>query len=180
MMPPRLSLDFARSRAPAGALATVVAALGAVAVLLVAGAWLDARQELARWESRLEDTRRLAGRDLPRLVPESDASPQIQAELQAANAVLDQMSLGWGGLLDDVEVAVGGDVALLALTPDARARNITIEGEARQTGALLELLTRLEATGSLEQVHLVQHETRIEDPRRPVAFKIQARWTPGT
>jgi Tfp pilus assembly protein PilN len=179
MTPPRLSLDFARSRAQAGTLATVVAAAGAVAALLVAGAWLDARQEQARWESRLEDTRRLAGRALPRLAPEAAASPQLQAELQAANAVLDQMSLGWGGLLDDVEAAVGADVALLALQPDARGRSVTIEGEARQMAALLELLTRLEATGSLEQVHLVQHETRVADPRRPVAFKIQARWTPG-
>jgi Tfp pilus assembly protein PilN len=180
MTPPRLLLDFARSRGPAGSAATVVAALGAVAALIVVGAWLDARQDVARWQSRLDDTRRLAGRALPRLAPEAAASPQLQAELQAANAVLDQMSLGWGGLLEDVEAAVGGDVALLALTPDARARTVIIEGEARHMAALLELLTRLEVTGSLEQVHLLQHEMRIEDPRRPVAFKVQARWTPGT
>ena len=179
MTPPRLLLDFARPRAPAGSAATVVAALGAVAALIVVGAWLDVRQDVARWQSRLDDTRRLAGRALPRLAPEAAASPQQQAELQAANAVLEQMSLGWGGLLEDIEAAVGGDVALLALAPDARARSITIEGEARHMAALLELLTRLEATGSLEQVHLLQHEMRIEHPRRPVAFKVQARWTPG-
>ena len=177
MKPAALGLEFARVPAVGRVPGTVLAGIGLAAALLLAGQFDELRQERDRWESRVSDTRRLARRALPQLSPGEAPRPEVLAELRWANGVLDQLSIAWNALFADVEGAVGGDIALLGLQPDARGRSVLVEGEARHLPGLLTFVARLEAAPSLERVHLVSHEVRASDPRRPVAFRIQATWT---
>lgn len=171
-----LDLDFLRTRAGSRRTGTILLGIGVVLTLIVAGRYADFKEERARWEDKVSDTRKLARRALPGLSASEVPSAELQAELRRANAVLDQLSLRWDRLFEDVESAVDANVALLGLQPDARGRVVTVEGEARHLDGLLAFLSRLESTRSLERVHLVSHEIRGNNPQRPLAFKVLAQW----
>lgn len=173
-----LQLDFQRPSGDRRAWGTVLLVIGA---LLGGWAWLEydaARDELTRWEDKLSDTRRLARRSLPSFAVEDAPSATVAQELKDANLILDRLALPWDGLFADIEASVVPDVALLGIQPDARGHLVTLEGEARDLKALLTFLARLEAAPGLVDAHLTRHEIRQNDPNRPLAFTLQARWTP--
>jgi hypothetical protein len=178
MTAPALQMNFASAPRRGKTVGTVLVGIAALLALLVAGEYEDTQTELARWQGKLDDTRRLAKRALPSLATEEAPSREVELELRRANVVLDQLSLAWDALFGDVEAAVTPDIALLAIQPDARNRTVVLDGEARNLNALLTLLARLEATGSLQGAHLLTHEIRTADPQRPMAFKVQATWQP--
>lgn len=173
-----LQFDFQRPPGDRRTWGTILLVIG---VLLGAWAWLQydaARDQLTRWEDKLSDTRRLARRSLPSFAVEDAPSATLAQELKDANAILDRLALPWDGLFADIEAAVVPDVALLGIQPDARGRLVNLEGEARDLKALLTFLARLEAAPGLVDAHLTRHEIRQSDPNRPLAFTLQARWTP--
>lgn len=179
MNPPALALDFANPPRAGRTLATILVLVGAVAALWAFAEYADVKEELARQEARRDDTRRLARRALPALAPQETGGREMAAEILAANVVLDQLSLDWTALFADVESAVTPDVALLTVQPDAHNRTVAVTGEARNLNALLTFLARVEATPSLADTHLTQHELRVNHPQRPLAFALKARWTPA-
>jgi hypothetical protein len=70
------------------------------------------------------------------------------------------------------------DVALLALTPDTKARTLRILAEARGIDAMLSYLRVLEQSRAFTQVVLVEHEIQDSDPLRPLRFSLVAAWGP--
>lgn len=178
MTRPALAMDFAHPPHRGRTVGTVLVGLAAIVALVFAADYKDAQTELARWQGKLDDTRRLARRTMPALEVEAVPSREMEQEIRRANAVIDQLSLGWDALFADVESAVTPDIALLGVQPDARNRTVVLEGEARHLDALLTFLARLEATGSLQGAHLLSHEVRTADPMRPMAFKVQTAWQP--
>jgi len=173
-----LHLDFEHAPGRNLPWSTILLALGAVLATWVVLEYGSVSDELKRWEDKLSDTRRLAKRSLPSFATEEAPTAELAQELKAANAVLDQLSLPWDAVFADVEAAVIPDIALLGVQPDPRARLVNLEGEARDLTALLTFLARLEAAPALGEVHLKRHEIRLSDPNHPLAFTIQARWTP--
>ncbi|MCW5623152.1 MAG: PilN domain-containing protein [Burkholderiales bacterium] len=177
MARPSLQLDFIR---PAGDRRGLGFLLLVAGLLAAGAAFLDydaTRAEHTRWADKLADTQRLARRTLPNFAPAEAPSRESAQALQAANLVLDQLTLPWDGLFADVERAVTPDIALLAVQPDPKNRALNLGGEARDLNGLLTFLARLESTPGLRDVHLTQHEVRVNDPHRPIAFTAQARWT---
>ncbi len=172
-----LALDFERAPGRSPPWGTILLAVGAVLATWVALEYGSVSDELARWEGKLSDTRRLAKRALPSFAVEAAPSTELAQELKAANAVLDRLALPWDQLFAQVEGSVIPDIALLGIQPDPRSRLVNIQGEARDLTALLTFLARLEAAPALADVHLKRHEIRQNDPNRPFAFVIQARWT---
>lgn len=178
MSAPALHIDFVR---PAGGRSIAAVVLLAAGALVAAAAFMQAeqaREEAARWEQKLEDTRRLARRALPSFAPEAAPSEETAREIRVANAVIEQLALPWDGLFRDVESAVTPDVALLAAQPDPKNRRVVLAGEARDLNALLTFIARLEAAQGLKDAHLTQHEVRVNEPRRPIAFQVQVSWQP--
>lgn len=173
-----LRMDFARPSGGRGAAAVVLLVVGVLAAAVTLHGAERAREEAARWEQKLEDTRRLARRSLPSFVPEEAPSEDMARELRAANAVIDQLAAPWDALFRDVEAAVSPNVALLAAQPDPKNRRVILTGESRDLGALLTFIARLEASPGLKDAHLTRHEVRVNQPRRPVAFEVQASWLP--
>lgn len=174
-----LQLDFARqpaARRPAG---IVLIGIGAVLALWLAGQYADVRSDVARWDGKLSDTRRLARRSLPDFSVEQAPTREIAQEIRAANVVIDQLALPWDGLFGDIEAALTTDIALLGVQPDPKGRNVILQGEARNLNALLTFLARLDASPGLRDAHLTQHEVRGKDPNHPMAFTVQAAWIPA-
>jgi Tfp pilus assembly protein PilN len=171
-------LDFERSPGDRRAWGTILLAVGAIVGTWVALEYGAVSDELARWEGKLSDTRRLAKRSLPSFNVDEAPSAALAQELKDANVVLERLTLRWDELFSDIEGAVVPDVALLGVQPDVRGRLVVLEGETRDLKALLTFLARLEAAPGLADVHLKRHEIRLTDASRPIAFTIQAKWAP--
>jgi Tfp pilus assembly protein PilN len=175
-----LGIDFTGRSRPPRLIGTVLVTLGIAAALWTFAAVRDAQEARDRQSERLDDTRRLARRALPAIEPRVETPGRDTAvDVRAANEVLDRLALPWDGLLADVEGSVGPDVALTLVQPDPKGRTVTMSGEARHLNGLLTFIARLDATPSLAEAHLKQHEWRVDDPHRPIAFTVEARWTPA-
>jgi hypothetical protein len=164
----RLELDFVK-RARLWPLWLLLA----IAVLFafdIARGYIDLRQRLAVGERPVEV-------EAPPPQADAESLPEpVKRELDAARRVLHELSLPWGELFHSVEGAVGEDVAMLSVEPDAGRGQVRITGEARDYLAVLTLMARLEEAGTLTRVHLVSHEIREDDPHRPYYFALIGRW----
>jgi hypothetical protein len=163
----RLELDYvAPPRAPR-APGLVVLAIA----LATAGTLVERYREVRSELERLEAAQRLLG-------PQQAARPipraRLEEEAKSVEAVLRQLALPWGAIIESVEGATTGDVAILQLQPDAQQRQLRLGAEARTRQAMLEYLQRLAAAKGLAEVHVVSHQVQTEDPNRPVQFTVQA------
>jgi hypothetical protein len=132
-------------------------------------------QVLAR-EAQLSELRGMASRSAPALAAQESDTPEVREQIKKANAVLEQMNVPWGELFAAIESAGNGNVALLAVQPDARSRTLLVSGEARDLPGALAYLGRLERTGRLRDVVLMSHEVKTKDSGQPVAFTLSAGW----
>jgi Tfp pilus assembly protein PilN len=128
----------------------------------------DTQLELARLEaaaSLIGPERRVA-----RAVPKE----RLEEEMKSAEAVVRQLSVPWGSLVQAIEQAATRDVAVLQLQPDAESRSVRLTAEARNAEAMFDYLRRLAAANGIADAHLVSHQIQREDPQHPVQFTVQA------
>jgi hypothetical protein len=111
--------------------------------------------------------------DSARRAPASAASPE---ELRAARETIARLSLSWDELFGALESSAATDVALLSIEPDSRGGTVLVTGEAQDFAAALRYVGRLDTAKSLRGAHLVKHELRQGDARRPLVFTASARW----
>jgi hypothetical protein len=120
----------------------------------------EVRADLDRVEQRLQ------ARGL-RQAPLSAADEKLRAASQVElRRITAQMNLPWDGLFATLEAQPRKDIALLALTPDARKGQLRITAEARD----------LEASDALRDVSLLNHETQAEQAEQPIRFNLVATW----
>lgn len=112
----------------------------------------------------------------PRLVAAQPAFTIPQAQAQAVNDAVMQLNLPWRDLVEAVRAATPGNVALLALEPDARRRTLRITAEARDSDDMLAYIAKMEEQGWFQSVALVRHEIAEQEPNRPLRFQISAQW----
>lgn len=171
-----LDLDFQRT-GPRGRWRGL--ALLAAAVLVSAQLFFQYRTlnaEADRWEARNAQLARALRQS--RTPPAVRADPQRTAlEIQRARLVWQQLTLPWQALFAAVESYPGGQVALLAIQPDAQKQQVRISGEARHLAAVLDYVRYLEACPQLEQVLLQKHQLQAQEREQPIRFVVQAKWT---
>jgi Tfp pilus assembly protein PilN len=164
----RLELDYVARPRASRTLGALVLVLGLAAAGMLVERYRTIRVELAQ----LETQRALLGTQQAMLRARSPR--QLDEEARRVEAVLRQLALPWGAIIESVEDAATGDVALLQLQPDAQQRELRLGAEARSQQAMLEYLQRLAAARGLAEVHVVNHQVRAEDPQHPVRFTVQA------
>ena len=113
-------------------------------------------------------------RPLPVAAPPKFSVPEAQA--RAVNEAVMQLNLPWRDLVEAVRAATPGNVALLALEPDAKRRTLRITAEARNSDDMLAYVARMEEQGWFGAVSLVRHEVAEQEPNRPLRFQIAAQW----
>jgi hypothetical protein len=168
MKPHRLELDYiATARRPVWPGLVVLALSLALAMHLVIR-YRDARLELAG----LQAAASLVGpeRRPARAVPKE----RLDEEAKSAEAVVRQLTVPWGSLIQALEQAASRDVAVLQLQPDAENRVVRLGAQARNAEAMFAYLRRLGAAKGLADVHMLSHQLQREDPQRPVQFSVQA------
>src|SRR5262245_16608915 len=151
-------------------------AIGVIAVLAGLSYQREVGRDLVVREARLAELRGMANRTLPALAEKESDTPEVRAEIQKANSVLQQLNVPWSELFAAVESAEGADVALLAVQPDPRSRNVIIAGMARDLPAVFAYMDRLEHTKRLRDIVLSGHEIKSKEPGQPVAFSLTATW----
>lgn len=152
--------------------------------LLVGGAglWthlqLDAREQQAHGQLRHAqgqlhgDTEGVAGLS----AAESREQASRMAEMRRISA---QLRRPWERLFAMLETLPRDQIALLALTPDARKGQVRITAEAKDLEAMLEFHRQLEASDELSDVSLLNHEVDAKSAEHPVQFNLQASWEVG-
>lgn len=164
---PRLQLDYQAPARRPRALGILLLA-GALAV---AGALAERHRDTRLTLERLQASQQLLASEPPAKVRPKN----LDEDLKAAEAVVRQLALPWGAMVQAVESAASPDVALLQMQPEARERQLRLTAEARSEKAMLKYLRRLEAARSLAGVHLASHQVVLEDPQRPIRFTVLAR-----
>jgi len=134
------------------------------------------KRETAAREERLATLQAIASRSLPSITARGADTPEVREQVKKANAVLELMNVPWGELFAAIESAETGDVALLAVQPDARKRSVLIGGDARSLSAVFAYMERLERSKRLHGVVLLSHEVKSKEPGQPVAFTLSAAW----
>jgi Tfp pilus assembly protein PilN len=101
---------------------------------------------------------------------------RLRTRIVLANQVVRKKTVPWDGLFRDIENASDSKIGLLAVQPDAASGSVRISGEARDTAALTDYITRLAAQPSLQNVHLAEHEVKVVQGRSIVRFNLNATW----
>jgi hypothetical protein len=139
----------------------------AVAAALI-GNYRDAQLELAALQAKasLIGMERRPARSMPK--------ERLAEEVRSAEAVMRQLGVPWGSLVQAIEQASTRDVAVLQLQPDPDNGVVRLTAEARNSKAMFEYVRRLGAAKGLADAHVVSHHLQRDDPQRPIQFSAQA------
>jgi len=169
----RLQLDFVRSRRRYTWLGAVLLSGGIVLAGFSVQQHFAAEAEIAALERELARLARGAGGAGGE--PKVDFD-RLRARIVLANQVVRKKTVPWDGLFRDIENASDDKIGLLAVQPDAATGVVRITGEARDAAALTDYITRLEAQPSLQNVHLAEHEIKLNQGHPVVRFNLNATW----
>ena len=153
------------------------------AIVTLLGAALVQADRYAEQKAELEALQAaLAARSQAPLAVVEDkvAAPKIAvtpAQAGAVNAAVMQLNLPWRDLAEAVAAATPASVALLALEPDAKRRQLRITAEAKSSDDMLAYVGRMQAEEGFSSVVLTRHEVMEQDPNRPLRFQISAEWS---
>jgi hypothetical protein len=173
-----LELDFLKSGRPAGWASWALLAVAFAFALYLGRSWYVLNEEIARKETRLAAHAGQARQNDLIKVSNQRASqqPVREGELTAARDTLRRLSVPWDALFGALEAAQIERASLLSIEPDAGGDTVTLTGEAKDYLAALSYVANLERQKALARVHLARHETRHNDPQRPVLFTISTSW----
>lgn len=169
-----LQLDYQRSHASSRvAGAALLAAAVALSVMLYSG-YSDLSAEVELAEDKLARLEGLSGRKpATRATGDADLSAE---EMKRAGEVLERLALPWDKLFKAVESSASEHVALLSIQPDEKRGSVSIGGEARNVDAMLDYVRRLQQSGTLRNIYLVNHQVELQDAQMPVRFLVVATW----
>jgi hypothetical protein len=180
----RLQIDFAppqvrRALRRVPFLAWAAMALGLALAGAAALSWQQRaqresglQQELERIETRLRQT---AQRAAERRDGQRAALPSVAA----ANAVIAQLNTPWAAMLDALERANGGSVALLELLPDLRRGRLRGLAEARNAAAMGAYIEALKAQPVFGAAWLRRHEMVDAEAGPALRFEFEIDWPEG-
>jgi hypothetical protein len=166
-----LKLDFAARENGASWSGVAALLLGAAACAATIALFQQELDRAARLEAELGALGALRRADE---AGTRGARKQSDAVLRA-NAVAHELARRWDRVFLAIESANAGDVALLAIEPDARKGLVRITAESKGKGEMLDYVGRLQAAQPLQRVMLDQHEI-VQAAEKPVRFVVSAEW----
>jgi Tfp pilus assembly protein PilN len=154
---------------------------GCIGLLVCAVAVITAFGLATRHDALRADVRRVEVQLMQRTAlkrePKKFALPEAQAT--AVNSTIAQLNLPWRDVLDAIEAATPGDIALLAIDPDAKKHLLKGMAEAKTSDGMIAYVERLKQQPFFASVVLTKHEINEQDPNRPMRFQFEAQWAGG-
>jgi Tfp pilus assembly protein PilN len=170
---PSVRIDFLQSAAPRSHVSLAMAALGIASVLLVAWAWADAVAAVDALELR---SSRVVAAPREHVAASPEDARRAAAERMQIGHINDSLAAPWDALFADLEAANSADAALLSIRPEDEGRSLRLSGEARDFGAVLAYIARLQHARSLSRVLLASHERAPNGAAAAVRFSLTAEW----
>ena len=172
-----IRVDFLRNPAAPSPVGMAFLLAGALAAALSVSWYVSVLGEIDRLETSAAEMKRMTRRAPGRMTESPRDARETQQEVRIANLVVQQMTLPWDRLFQELEASASKEISLLAVQPDVAGRQVRISGEAKTFKAMLDYSRRLENSAMLGEVVLLGHEVRSQDPQRPVAFSLSAGWS---
>lgn len=126
---------------------------------------IEIEQEVSKLNRQAERRRMLAQAE--------ESGGEAYAQSQKLRQV-SPLNMRWASMLLALEQAIDESVTLLGLEPGVQ--DIAIAGEARDLGAVLDYIKRLQVANVFVDVYLTKHEINQASPYQPVRFSLQASW----
>jgi Tfp pilus assembly protein PilN len=171
-----LNLDFVNRHRRARQIGYVLLALALMGAIYVLHAYVKRSAELEDLENQLRRMQKTQQRNADHGPSDPVSQERMQAELKAAAKVIERLSLPWDGLFNALEQTTGGEVALLAVEPDADKREVRITAEAKDLQSMLDYAKRLQSVALFKDAHVTSHQIQQQDPQHPVRFVVNAQW----
>jgi Tfp pilus assembly protein PilN len=159
-----LWLDYQRSDPTRRRPGMALLALGVVAVLLTSVDYFAVAAERDDAQAQVDALRRAAGHMSTR-----NAAAPTPAPVAGGPS-----AQHWESLFASLEAASDETVTLLSLHPGDK--DVQLTGEAKDFGASMDYVQRLQAQPALTNARLTQSEIVADNPRHPVRFSLVADW----
>lgn len=172
---PRLDINFAKHRPPAGRLSWLGLLLGLGALGAALG-WqhLYWQPRLKAAESQLQATRAALAARQPAALKIDDL--QLAAEWNRAIAVAGKLNMPWDQLFATFEGEAQRQVGILSLEPDVTKGELILTAEAKNFDEMLAYYRMLQSQENLSAVILHTHQVNQQDREKPIRFRITAKW----
>ena len=170
-----IHLDYAASRK----LSLLGLAIFTFVLLLLVGTWqlsksLD-RQSIALDKS-IQQLKISTGLKESEPTVKAKSPADLLAKIEEAKKLAAFLMIPWGDVLHALESSALDEVALLALEPDVKKRQLKITAEAKNKDIMFSYLEKLEASEELANVYLLKHEIVEDVDQRPIRFVAVASW----
>lgn len=175
---PYLDLELMPRRTRPNVLGWLLLTAGLVAGMVVWSDFQEAQRDAALAEARLSEAKRLLDADRKPAARDARSDQASEAYLRRVSEVARTLHTPWGALFQAIEGATQDDIALLNIEPDPRKGLVKVGAEAKTPTAMLDYVERLQQSAPLQEVVLVSHQVRRDDPEQPIRFLISARWAP--
>ena len=153
--------------------------VGILIVAAVVWSYRDVLEMIQRQEDRLE----LLGNQLKRKVRAREQrvedTKRLDPELAVAKAVLRRLALPWEEVfmaLEQATLAHRDRIRVLGVQPDVDKGVVMISGESEDFEVLMDYLKRIEKSGVLTRVRLVNHQIQVDVAGRPIRFYAVGAW----
>jgi hypothetical protein len=104
------------------------------------------------------------------------STAELRTKIEEAKILAAFLMIPWGDVLHALETSALDDLALLALEPDAKKRQLKITAEAKNKDVMFTYLEKLEVSDKLANVYLLKHEIVADVDQHPIRFVAVATW----
>lgn len=167
--------SFGRTLMRASARAWGGGIVGLTMCITAALAAADLLSERAGAEAEMQNIRSRIAEQTARK-PTQRSMVITDAQAHAVNTAVAQLNLPWRDVLDAIEAATPGTIALLTIDPDAKKLLIKGIAEAKNSDGMIEYIEKLKRQPFFKDVILTRHEVNEQDPNKPLRFQFEAYW----
>jgi len=170
-----IHLDYAVSRKPS-VLGLVIFALALLALITIWQRHHNINQELVMLDQSILQLKARKGLNPAEPQLQAKSSADLLAKIEEAKKFASFLMIPWGDVFNALESSDLDDLALLAIEPDAKKRQLKITAEAKNKDILFSYLEKLEASDELANVYLLKHEVVEDVDQHPIRFVAVATW----
>jgi len=170
-----IQIDYAVSRKPSLP-GLVIFALALLVLMIVWQRHTHINQQLLTLDQSILQLKANKGLQTAEPQLQVKSSVDLLAKIEEAKKLASFLMIPWGDVFNALEASALDDLALLAIEPDAKKRQLKITAEAKNKDIMFNYLEKLEASDELANVYLLKHEVFDDVDQHPIRFVTVATW----
>jgi hypothetical protein len=170
-----IHLDYAVNRKPS----LLGLAIFVLSLVIMIGIWqvnTNTNRELLSLEQSIQQLKIYKGLKPSEQQVKAKPSVELRSKIEEAKKLAAFLMIPWGDVLHALETSALDDIALLALEPDTKKRQVKITAEAKNKDVMFKYLEKLEVSVELANVYLLKHEIVEDVNQHPLRFVAVATW----